>query len=588
MICYTKSEKLLTKGYIMTWQESFKEWNTYTNLNEYERRDLDALQEDEAKLEDAFYQPLSFGTAGMRGLIGAGTNRMNIYTVRQATEGLAQYILKAGEEAKARGVAIAYDSRHFSQVFAIEASKVLGLHGIKSFVFESLRPTPELSFAVRYLKTFSGIMITASHNPAEYNGYKVYNETGAQITPEVADEITTYIQEVDNPLTLETADYDELRKDNVTSIIGDVIDKAYLEEMKSVTVDKNLIDQHAKDVSIIFTPLHGTGGFIGMKALEQAGFHDVHTVESQFKPDANFETVEKPNPEDAEAFELAIEKGIKIDADALIATDPDADRLGMAVKVSKGEYKLLTGNQIASLLLAYLLQAKKDTNTLPDNGVMVKSLVSGELPAAIATAYEVETQNVLTGFKYIADKIENFEQDGSREFLFGFEESFGYLIEPFARDKDAIQTLVLVAELVTYYKSKGQTPYDGLVELFETYGYFIEETVSHKLEGQDGAKEIQAIMTKLRNEQPSEFAGYKVSVYEDYESNERIENGKTSQLDTPKANVLKYLLDDGSWIAIRPSGTEPKIKFYFGVKADKEETANEKLESLKASLFELL
>lgn len=572
----------------MTWQESFKEWNTYTNLNEYERRDLDALQEDEAKLEDAFYQPLSFGTAGMRGLIGAGTNRMNIYTVRQATEGLAQYILKAGEEAKARGVAIAYDSRHFSQVFAIEASKVLGLHGIKSFVFESLRPTPELSFAVRYLKTFSGIMITASHNPAEYNGYKVYNETGAQITPEVADEITTYIQEVDNPLTLETADYDELRKDNVTSIIGDVIDKAYLEEMKSVTVDKNLIDQHAKDVSIIFTPLHGTGGFIGMKALEQAGFHDVHTVESQFKPDANFETVEKPNPEDAEAFELAIEKGIKIDADALIATDPDADRLGMAVKVSKGEYKLLTGNQIASLLLAYLLQAKKDTNTLPDNGVMVKSLVSGELPAAIATAYEVETQNVLTGFKYIADKIENFEQDGSREFLFGFEESFGYLIEPFARDKDAIQTLVLVAELVTYYKSKGQTPYDGLVELFETYGYFIEETVSHKLEGQDGAKEIQAIMTKLRNEQPSEFAGYKVSVYEDYESNERIENGKTSQLDTPKANVLKYLLDDGSWIAIRPSGTEPKIKFYFGVKADKEETANEKLESLKASLFELL
>lgn len=572
----------------MTWQESFKEWDTYTNLNEYERNDLNALQEDEAKLEDAFYQSLSFGTAGMRGLIGAGTNRMNIYTVRQATEGLAQYILKAGEEAKARGVAIAYDSRHFSQVFAIEASKVLGLHGIKSFVFESLRPTPELSFAVRYLKTFSGIMITASHNPAEYNGYKVYNETGAQITPEVADKITTYIQEAGNPLVLETGDYNELRKDDVVSIIGDVIDKAYLEEMKSVTVDKNLIDQHAKDVSIIFTPLHGTGGYIGMKALEQVGFLDVQTVENQFKPDANFPTVEKPNPEDAEAFELAIEEGIKIDADALIATDPDADRLGMAVKVSKGEYKLLTGNQIASLLLAYLLQAKKDTNTLPDNGVMVKSLVSGELPTAIATAYDVETQNVLTGFKYIADKIENFEQDGSREFLFGFEESFGYLIEPFARDKDAIQTLVLVAELVTYYKSKGQTPYDGLVELFETYGYFIEETVSHKLEGQDGAKEIQAIMTKFRNEQPSAFAGYQVSVYEDYESSQRVENNQASQLDTPKANVLKYLLNDGSWIAIRPSGTEPKIKFYFGVKADTEETANEKLESLKASLFELL
>lgn len=569
----------------MSWQESFNEWDADQDLHAYERKDLERLKKNPAEAEDAFYQSLSFGTAGMRGLMGAGTNRMNLYTVRQASEGLAQYILQHGEEAKQAGVVIAYDSRHFSQDFAIEVARTLGKHDIKSFIFESLRPTPELSFAVRYLQTFAGVMITASHNPAAYNGYKVYNESGAQITPAAADVITEFIHATPSPLTIEVAAYNDLQQAGIAQIIGREIDQAYLKEMQSVTVDQELIADHAEDITIVFTPLHGTGGRIGMQALEQAGFHNVQVVEAQFAPDGDFPTVEKPNPEEAEAFTLAIEKGKTVEADLLIASDPDADRLGMAIKLANGNYELLTGNQIASLLLAYLLEAKKTTHTLAADSVMVKSLVSGELPAHIAADYGVATQNVLTGFKFIADKIEQFSKDHSHSFVFGFEESYGYLIKPFARDKDAIQALVLAAELVTYYKAKGQTLADGLHALFERYGYFVEETVSHTLAGQDGAKAIAETMAKFREEEISTFAGIPVYAKEDYLSGERQEKGKFSQIDLPQANVLKYLLNDGSWIAVRPSGTEPKIKFYFGVKADSQSAAEENLAALKADLL---
>ncbi|WP_283596658.1 phospho-sugar mutase [Ligilactobacillus aviarius] len=558
----------------MSWEENYQTWKDNPELAADLKAELDQLADNQEALEDAFYEPLSFGTAGMRGVLGVGINRMNIYTVRQATEGLATFMDTLDDKTKQRGVAISYDSRHHSQEFAFDAARVLGAHGVPTFVFESLRPTPELSFTVRHLHTYAGIMITASHNPKQYNGYKIYGEDGAQMPPKESDMITKYIRQVKDIFGVKVADKDALIEDGTLKIIGDEVDKAYLEEVNQVTINHELVAEEGKTMKLIFTPLHGTGVMLGEKALKQAGFENFTMVPQQAEPDPEFSTVKKPNPEDPAAFDLAIELGKKEGADLLIGVDPDADRLGAAVRQPDGEYKLLTGNQIAAILLNYILTARKDAGTLPANAVAVKSIVSSEFATKVAANFNVKMINVLTGFKFIAEQIKNFEADGSHTFMFGFEESYGYLIRPFVRDKDAIQSLVMLAEVAAFYKKQGMNLYDGLQELFKKYGYFAEKTIALTFDGVEGAKEIEDLMTKFREESPKEFAGYKVVALEDFEKSTKTNaDGTVEEIKIPKSNVLKYLLEDGTWIAVRPSGTEPKIKFYIGTQADSQDEA---------------
>lgn len=572
----------------MNWKETYKQWRDFEDLDSTLKEYLASIEADDKLLEDAFYQPLSFGTAGMRGILGAGINRMNIYTIRQATEGLAKLFEDYGQDAKDRGVAIAYDSRHMSPEFAMESAKTLGAHGIKSYVFESLRPTPELSFAVRELNAFAGIMITASHNPADYNGYKVYGEDGGQMPPADADAVTANVRAVENPLTVEVGDEAALIADGTITIIGEEIDQKYLDNMRSVVVDQAVIDEMADQVSIVYTPLHGTGQMLVERTLADAGFTNVTYVTEQKEPDADFSTVQSPNPEEAGAFEVAERYGKANDADILIATDPDADRMGAAVKLPNGDYQVITGNQIAALMTHYILTAKKNTGTLPDNGVILKSIVSSEMPTTIAKAFDVETVNVLTGFKFIAEKIKNYEADGSKHFLFGFEESYGYLVKAFVRDKDAVQATLLLAEVAAFYKKQGKTAYDGLQDLFAEYGTFQEKTISVTLPGQEGAAKIEAILTNLRGEGLSEIAGQKVVETEDYlQDTRQFADGRSESLGMEKSNVLKYYLADETWIAVRPSGTEPKIKFYIGVVADSLEATQAKIQAYEAALNEL-
>jgi phosphoglucomutase len=572
----------------VSWKETYQTWLNESNLEAGLKQELDQLAGQDDRLEDAFYAPLSFGTAGMRGLLGPGINRMNIYTVRQATEGLASFMDTLDQQVKDRGVAISFDSRHHSQEFAHEAARVLGQHGIKSFVFEGLRPTPELSFTVRHLKTYAGIMITASHNPKEYNGYKIYGEDGGQMPPKESDLITSYVRKATDLFAIPVADEAQLKADQTMTIIGDDIDQAYLENVKTVTINADLAREEGKDMKLVFTPLHGTGQMLGEKALQNAGFTNYEIVPQQAKPDGDFPTVTKPNPEDAAAFDLAIALGKQVDADVLIATDPDADRLGTAVRQPNGEYQLLTGNQIASVLLHYILEAHKQAGDLPANAAVVKSIVSTEFATKIANSYGVEMINVLTGFKYIAQQIEHFEATGEHTYMFGFEESYGYLVKPFAHDKDAIQSLVLLAEVAAYYRHQGKTLYDGLQELFKEYGYFREKTISQLYEGVGGPEKIKTLMKKFREEAPTAFAGHQVVTTEDFSQQTTTTNGKTTKLSLPVANVLKYILDDGTWIAIRPSGTEPKLKFYVGTNADSLAAANQKLADFEAALTQFI
>lgn len=549
----------------MSWRETYQLWENFNDLEMELKNELKSLKDDSDTLEDAFYAPLEFGTAGMRGIIGAGVNRMNAYTVRQATEGLARFMDSLGDETKKRGVTIAYDSRHKSPEFAMEAAKTLGAHGIPAFVFESLRPTPELSFAVRHLNAFAGIMITASHNPAAYNGYKVYGEDGGQMPPKEADALTEYVRSVENMLEIEVLSKENLLSKGLLTMIGEDVDSEYLENVKSVTVNPTLVKEMSKEMKLVYTPLHGTGKMIGERALKNAGFESIYLVPEQAEADPDFSTVKSPNPEEPGAFEYAIKLGKEIDADVLVATDPDADRLGIAVKTSEGHYEVLTGNQIASLMLHYLLTAQHEAGILPANGVVLKSIVSSELPTQIAESFNIEMIDVLTGFKFIAEKIKQYEADGSKTFLFGFEESYGYLISPFVRDKDAIQALVLIAEVAAYYKQKGDTLYDGLRQIFHDYGHYKEKTISISMQGITGAEKIKALMVKFREESPKEFAGIEVAYVEDFSISKRtLADGKVEEIDLPPADVLKYTLVDSSWIAIRPSGTEPKIKFYIG------------------------
>ena len=572
----------------MSWESTYNLWKNYENLETEMRSNLEALEGKTKELEEAFYTNLEFGTAGMRGVIGAGTNRMNLYTVRQATEGLARFIEEQGEEAKKRGVVIAYDSRHKSPEFSLEAAKTLGKHGIKTYLFESLRTTPELSFAVRHLNTFSGIMMTASHNPPEYNGYKVYGEDGGQFPPAEANKLTEYVRQVENILEIDVLEKEELLEQNLLEIIGEEVDDAYLEKLGTVNIDRELIERN-KDLNIVFSPLHGTATMIGSRALENAGFENVTLEPKQAQPDPNFTTVKLPNPEDPAAFELSMELGKEIGAEILIATDPDADRLGMAALLENGEYEVLTGNQIAALIVDYLLKAYEQQGTLPENGVIIKSIVSSEMASVIAEKSGVETVNVLTGFKFIAQKIKEYEATGEKEFLFGFEESYGYLLESFVRDKDAIQTLIFLAEIAAYYKEQGMTCYDGLQNLFEEYGYFKEKTISITMSGITGAERIKELMTSLREEAPTSFGDTEVEAVEDYQaSTKTLKDGQVETIDFDKADVLKYYLTDGSWIAARPSGTEPKIKFYIGAVAASNEEAEQKVTRFEETINEYI
>ena len=567
----------------MTYQENFQKWADFADLPDYLRRDLENM--DEKTKEDAFYTNLEFGTAGMRGLIGAGTNRINIYVVRQATEGLARLIESKGGNEKERGVAIAYDSRHFSPEFAFESAAVLAKHGIKSYVFESLRPTPELSFAVRHLNCFAGIMITASHNPAPFNGYKVYGEDGGQMPPHDADALTTYIRAIENPFTVEVADVEAEKASGLIEVIGEAVDAEYLKEVKDVNINPALIEEFGKDMKIVYTPLHGTGEMLARRALAQAGFDSVQVVEAQATPDPDFSTVKSPNPESQAAFALAEELGRQVGADVLVATDPDADRVGVEVLQKDGSYLNLSGNQIGAIMAKYILEAHKNAGTLPENAALCKSIVSTDLVTKIAESYGATMFNVLTGFKFIAEKIQEFEEKHNHTYMMGFEESFGYLIKPFVRDKDAIQAVLVVAELAAYYRSRGLTLADGIEEIYKEYGYYAEKTISVTLSGVDGAEQIKAIMAKFRNNAPKEWNATEITVVEDFKAQtSTAADGTVTNLTTPPSDVLKYTLADGSWIAVRPSGTEPKIKFYIAVVGESNEDSQAKIANIEAEI----
>lgn len=568
----------------MNWKQKAEAWLNFAGLDADLKSQLQALTDKE--LEDAFHKDLEFGTGGMRGEIGPGTNRMNIYTVRKASSGLAAYIKDAGKEAMKRGVVIAYDCRHKSREFAMEAAKTLATRGIQTYVFEDLRPTPVLSFAVRHLNAFSGIVITASHNPPEYNGYKVYGPDGGQLVPEEADKVIEKVSQTESELSIEVCPEEELKNKGLIQIIGEEVDEAYLQKL--VTISENRDLKNKDDIKIVFTPLHGTANKFVRKGLEALQYKNVYVVKEQEQPDPDFSTVKSPNPEEHAAFELAIRYGRDVDADLLIGTDPDADRLGIAVKNERGEYQVLTGNQTGALLLHYLLSQKQKKGTLPQNGVMLKTIVTSDLGKEIASSFGVETVEVLTGFKFIAEKIQEYHTSGKYQFLFGYEESYGYLIGDFARDKDAVQAAVLAAEMCAYYKEQGMSLYDALLKLFDEYGYFLEGLRSLTLKGLEGAEKIQAILSSYRKVPLERLLDLSVVIREDYLQGKRTITGNGNKEETihlPKSNVIKYYFDDGSWVCLRPSGTEPKIKFYFGVKGNSLEDSRERLAALEKAFM---
>lgn len=571
----------------MSWKQTFERWMNSEVIDVHMKQELEKMKDNEKALEECFYKNLEFGTGGMRGEIGPGTNRMNIYTVRKASEGLARFIESFGDEAKKRGVVIAYDSRRMSPEFAMEAAKTLATHAIQTYVFAELRPTPELSFAVRDLNAFSGIVVTASHNPPEYNGYKVYGEDGGQLPPKEADIVIEKVNEIENELEIQVESEEALKEKGLIKIIGEEMDDKYVAKIKTISVHPELAEEIGKDLKIVFTPLHGTSNKPVRKSLAALGYTNVTIVKEQELPDGNFPTVKSPNPEEHAAFKLAIEYGTKIDADVLVATDPDSDRLGVAVKNSDGEYTVLTGNQTGAILLEYLLSQKKENGTLPENGIVLKTIVTSEIGRAIAKAYGLEVIDTLTGFKFIGEKIKQFEQSGEYTFQFGYEESYGYLIGDFVRDKDAVQATVFAIEVAAYYKKRGMTLYDGLLEIFSKYGFYREGLKSITLKGKDGAEQIANLLATFRKEVPTEFAGINVSIVEDYKTSMKtFSNGNEETIHLPKSNVLKYVLEDGTWVCLRPSGTEPKVKFYFGVKGTSLEHSTAKLQEVSTAFMD--
>lgn len=573
----------------MDYMDKYNFWLTSPQFDEETRKELEAIKGNDLEIKDRFYKDLEFGTGGLRGIIGAGTNRMNKYTVGKATQGLSNYILKNNPEGKAMGVALAYDSRNMSSEFAEMSALVLNANGIKSYIFDELRPTPELSFAVRHLGCTAGIVVTASHNPPEYNGYKVYWADGAQVVAPKDEGIIGEVNSITDFSAIKMMDKAEAVKNGLFNVVGKEIDDAFVENIKKQAVRPEEVIK-AKDMKIVYTPLHGAGNKNVRRVLAEVGFENVYVVPEQEKPDGTFPTVGYPNPEDPKAFTLAIKLAQEKQADIIIGTDPDSDRIGVVVKDNNGNYDILTGNMTGALLTEYVLGGRKEKGTLPENAAMVKTIVTTEMVRAIAENYGVKLFDVLTGFKFIGEKIKQFEEDHSYSYVFGFEESYGCLSGTYARDKDAVGASMLVCEMAAYYKNKGMTLYDGLMELYNKYGFYKEGVKSVTLKGVDGAEQIQKIMEYLRNNVPSDFAGNKVIWAKDYKTGvfKNLLTGETEASTLPKSNVLYYNLDDRAWLCVRPSGTEPKIKFYMGVKADSLEKAVEKTDALVASVDELL
>ncbi|EQI29941.1 phosphoglucomutase/phosphomannomutase, C-terminal domain protein [Clostridioides difficile Y401] len=548
-------------------------WLNSPYFDEQTKNELLSIKDDEKEIQDRFYKNLEFGTGGLRGIIGAGTNRINIYTVRRATLGVLNYIMKTqGEEGKQKGIVIAHDSRYMSREFCIEVAKTLSAYGVKAYIFEELKPTPELSFAVRYLKCAMGIVITASHNPKEYNGYKVYDSDGGQICIDMANDIIAEVNKIDDYSTIKSIDFEEALSKNLITILDNEVDDEFIKAVKKQVLRQNIIDEYGKKLKIIYTPIHGTGNKPVRKVLNECGFENVMVVKEQELPDSNFSTVKYPNPEEKSVFNIAIEMAKNNGTDLIIGTDPDCDRVGIVVKDSSGEYVVLNGNQVGSLLVRYILESLVEENKLPKNNpTIIKTIVTSELGAKIAKAYNVDCLNTLTGFKFIGEKIKAFEESNDRSFIMGYEESYGYLIGTHARDKDGVVSSLMICEMAAYYSSKGMNLYEALIDTYNKFGYYKEDLKSVTLKGIDGIKKIKEMMLYFRSVKIDNVADVKVDKILDY---------KDGVDDLPKSDVLKFLLEDGSWIAIRPSGTEPKIKFYFGANSDNQEDVEFKLNNL--------
>ncbi len=573
----------------MEYREKFEGWLSNPYFDENTKDELRSIAEDDNEIKERFYKDLEFGTAGLRGIIGAGTNRMNIYTVRKATQGLANYIMKNGGQAK--GVAIAYDSRCMSPEFADEAALCLAANGIKAYVFESLRPTPELSYAVRTLGCIAGINITASHNPPEYNGYKVYWEDGAQITPPHDKGIMDEVEAVTDYNTVKTMGLEEAKKAGLYEVIGQEVDDGYIAKLKKQVIHQDSIDAVGKELKIVYSPLHGTGNIPARRILKELGFENVYVVKEQELPDGEFPTVSYPNPEAKEAFELGLALAKEVDADLVLATDPDADRLGVYVKDAKsGEYKVLTGNMSGCLLADYEIGQRKEVSGLPDDGYLIKTIVTSNLADAIAKGYDIGLIEVLTGFKYIGQQILGFETTGKGTYLFGFEESYGCLIGTYARDKDAIVATMALCEAAAYYKTKGKTLWDAMVDMYDKYGYYKDDIQSITLKGIEGLQKIQEILETLRKNPPLEVGGYKVLKVRDYQADtiKDVATGDVAQTGLPTSNVLYYDLTDDAWLCVRPSGTEPKVKFYYGIKGSSLKDADEKSSKLGEEVLSMI
>ncbi len=566
----------------MEYLEKYNYWRTSETFDESTRQELERIKDDENEIKERFYKDLEFGTAGLRGVIGAGTNRMNKYTVTKATQGLANYIIKTGNQDK--GVAIGFDSRHFSPEFSMWAALCLNANGIKTYRFDTLRPTPVLSFSVRELGCIAGIVVTASHNPPEYNGYKVYWQDGAQIVPPVDGEIIAEVNAITDYSEIKMMDLNEAIEKGLYNVIGEEIDTKYINTLKKLVLNPEIIKNNAKDLKIVYTPLHGTGNIPVQTILKELGFENVYVVPEQEQPDGDFPTVSYPNPEDPKAFELAIALAKNVDADIILANDPDADRLGVFVKNAKtGDYEMFTGNMSALFIAEYELSQKKEKGLLPENGAIITTIVSSDLTKAMAKEYNMKLFEVLTGFKWIGEKIKQFEQSNSYKYVFGFEESYGCLVGTHARDKDGIVAVMATCEAAAYYKSKGITCLEQMENIYKKYGYYKEGQIALTFKGIEGAEKIKEIMEKLRSNPPTELAGLKVLEFRDYQTNivKDLRTGETHETGLPKSNVLYFDLENSSWCCARPSGTEPKIKFYCGVCTDSEEKSIEKLNALK-------
>lgn len=565
-------------------------WLQNAYFDQETRDELYKIKDDNKEIEERFYKDLEFGTGGLRGIIGAGTNRMNKYTVRKASQGLANYIGKRGKEYKGKGIVIAYDSRNKSPEFALEAAKVFAGNGIKAYLFDELRPTPELSFAVRHLNAAAGIVVTASHNPKEYNGYKVYGEDGGQLPLEDSNIVLDEINKLEDITKVNFAEKEDAEREGLLIIIGKEIDDVYISKTKTVSINSELVRKMGDTFKIIYTPIHGTGNKPVRRILSEIGFKQVMVVKEQELPDPSFPTVKSPNPEEKSAFAIAIDMAKKEDVDLIIGTDPDCDRVGVVVRDIHGEYVVLTGNQTGCLLLEYILSQKKAKGELPSNGFVVKTIVTTELARTIAEHYGIELVEVLTGFKFIGEKIKSMDEFGDKKYLFGFEESYGYLAGTFARDKDGVVASMMIAEMAAFYKSRGMSLYEGLQEVFKKYGYSIEGITSFTIEGKEGIERIKGTMTRLREERHAKFGNAEVKAIKDYFAGERLDlsAGNKEKLTLPESDVLYYEMKDGSWFCVRPSGTEPKIKIYYGVSGSTREEADKKLEELKENVLSVV